>query len=673
MHDIDFFSAPKTPEEVLEKRYYSARTVINMDEVLANYVNYNATFQDLLDIMKYGFEKKEVRSRELKVKLHTKDKEVIGMETRHLLSNLIFWRSLIDMDKVDVLDKTFIFDFKEFNIKSMMEYINVKILEIHDGDFRSKNLLISDICHSIICISHAFCLLMGMGVSIYNIKQIEERYPEVAKLIHSPIDATMEPDQIEDELNRRNDRLIEILTKDPVMNDFQPLFASGAGIKPAQFREFIIKIGFKSDMNGNTIPIMIQQNFLMQGLSTPSSHYINALGGRKASILSKLAMGRPGALTKKLCNNNTSASYLREDKEICDSVGFITYLIEDDTFLKLLNGRYYYDQYGSMKCLIYEKDKHLIGKMVNFRSPITCASDEGICKYCYGELYELNSDMSSIGCLASLKITEPIGQGILSSKHSQSTHSNQIKFDAEQFDPLFELTSTEVNIRDDSPIDDVLYIKLTNVEVEEFDDSEYFSVNSFDVINPQREVVFHIEDENGAKLYLNECLVEKYKGRNKLKDPNTLYVNLDDLGDADSIFTVEVKSQELSDPLKVFEKLLNTKTHNGAETISELCQMFADSLIKMGTRYDLVHAETIIRSLVRKRSDPLEYPDFTRNGNQKDWQIMRLNDALLHNSSPLISMSTGYLRKQLLSPELYEKTGISHLDTLFVPKLKDFI
>jgi len=111
----------------------------------------------------------------------------------------------------------------------------------------------------------------------------------------------------------------------------------------------------------------------------------------------------------------------------------------------------------------------------------------------------------------------------------------------------------------------------------------------------------------------------------------------------------------------------------GAKTIDDVCQKMAEYLMKAGINYDLVHAEMIIRALVRKKSNDLEFPDFTRNGNHEDYQIMRLNAALFRNPSPTVSISTGYLRKQLLSPEFYKKDKPSYLDPLFVDKLSDVI
>lgn len=671
---INYYDHPVTPRDVLEGHYCKPGTTLCMHEVMASMQSYNVVFQDLLDLMKYAFEDEKMRTQTIQIKFAKKERKTITMELRHLLSNMIFWKPLIDIDKVELLDESFIFDLAKFDTGTLMEYINTKLLPIHDGDFASKNSMVNDICHSIINISHAFCLLMGLGVSLYDLHQIEVRNPEAARLMHDSVDQTLEPDEIENELTRRTNDLIDIIIHDSCLNDLKPLFASGSGMKKPQFREFCVKIGFKADLSGNTIPMLINSSFLMDGLNTPSQYYINALSGRKAAILGKISIGRPGAFAKKLSQVSAPVGYLRKDYENCDSITTIHYHIINDGFLKMLNGRYYYGADGNLHAVNWATDKDLIGKVLEFKSPITCTSDEGVCRYCYGDLFEVNNSMTSPGVLASLKLTEKLSQGMLSAKHSQSTHSSAIHFN-EGFNEgeIFETVSTEIGLRDDSNMDETLFLKFGDIEVEELDDSEFLSVTSFDVINDKRSVIYHVEEDGGAKMYLNSCLVPMVKSKMKGRLNEPIIVALDDLSDDETLFTVEVKNQELSEPIKIFEGYLNRKDHMGAKTISELCQRFGEALMSMGTTYDLVHMEMVIRSLIRKRSNILERPDFSAAGDPNDWQIVRLNDALYYNPSALVSLSYGYLRKQLLSTELYEKTAPSHLDALFVPQLSQYI
>ena len=670
MKDIDFRSTPKVPfEEILKK--YPENLLLIIEDILKDRNGFNMIFQDMIDMMKYGFEKEEIRKKAIFYKFHKNDKETRVMPMNHFISNLIFWQPMIDIEQGDIIDESWIFDFKNFNSNSLMNYINDKILPIYNMDFASQNVMVDQIYHYIISISHAFCLLTGMGISLYDLHQLELRDPEVMHLMRDPVNQDLEPHEIEEELSKRNSRLIEKIKMDPVGNDYKPFFASGTGLKDAQFREYIVRIGFKADINGNTVPILIDSNFLLHGLNKPSYLYLNGISGRKALILSKLSMGKPGAFSKKLTYNSVT-SVLRSDYEMCDSILTVNYHIINDTFLKLLNGRYYYDANGELCLLDYNTDKDLIGKIVRFRSPVTCNSTNGVCKYCYGHMFDINRSMASPGALASLKITEPIGQGVLSSKHSQTTSSNELKF-SEGYNDVFDTTSSMVTLREDSDMDAEIYIKLTNVQVEEMDDSEFFYVESFDLIDENGELIRKISEESGARFYLNDRLIQMYKRRLRQGNCNETIIALDEIDADEALFTIEVKNKELTEPLKIFTKILNNNDHMGAKTIDELCQIFAEKLIQMNIKYELTHAEMILRALIRKKSNIHEFPNFGMDGNLNDYQILKLDEAQLHNPSVLLSLPYGYLRKQLLSADLYKKTQTGPLDPLYVSRLSDFI
>ena len=287
MKQIDFTSHPKKTIAELDVLYPPDRLLI-LEDVLSSKKNFNFIFQDLIDMMKYGFEKDAVRKRPVFYKFKNSDKEHRVMQLNNFISNLIFWNPLIEVEKVSLLDESWIFDFSKFNVNTLLEYINEKLLPIYDTDFRSQNVMVDELYHNIISISHAFCLLMGMGVSLYDLHQLELRDPEVSHLMRDPIDSSLEPHVVEEVLSERNKRLIQKLIEDPVGNDYKAFFATGTGLKEAQFREYVISIGFKADINGNTVPILIDNSFLLDGLTKPSFVYLNAISGRKAAILSKL-------------------------------------------------------------------------------------------------------------------------------------------------------------------------------------------------------------------------------------------------------------------------------------------------------------------------------------------------------------------------------------------------
>lgn len=266
------------------------------------------------------------------------------------------------------------------------------------------------------------------------------------------------------------------------------------------------------------------------------------------------------------------------------------------------------------------------------------------------------------------KISEPFGQAVLSTKHSQDTDSDPISFNKD-FDEILELSSNEIILKDETTNDEELFLILDNVEIEETDDQELHSVKNFRVVDEKGALVYNIEEENGSIFFLSDQLLSIYK---KLRDKSTL-ISLDDFDSESILFTVEIKNKELTGPFKIVQKILNSKQRMGANTLSEITQLFVENLLEMGIEYDFVSAETIIRALIRKKSNDLEFPEWGRNDDHMDYQVLRMDAAGFKNPSPLVSMSSGDLRRQLISPEFYTKSAPSHIDALFVPKMAKYV
>lgn len=392
---IDYKHHPKETFYNLVKNYKDHFLI--MDDVLASPEAYTLVYQDILDMMKYGFEYRQVREFPIKFKFHKKDKKIHKLEARHFLSNMILWYAFVDMECSEILDESFIMDFHLKSIRDMANYIDTKILPYHDGDFHSKNKVVDEIWYHVTAVANAFALLMGYSISSWDIMCAEESNPRIHELMYTHVDSTMQPKEIEDDLNGRTAELIKLFGES--QSDLRPLLLSGKNISAMQFKEIFLAIGFKGDYSARTIPWYIDANIMRTGIYKPSYALIDAMGGRNALMNTKLSMSKPGALSKKL-NSSTVSVQLRQDYECCHSARPIYYDITNEQVLKMLDKRYYYDESGNMKLLDYQKDSHLIGKRVPFRSPTTCASEEGICRYCYGELFDINKDLYSAGSLA---------------------------------------------------------------------------------------------------------------------------------------------------------------------------------------------------------------------------------------------------------------------------------
>lgn len=667
---IDYFRPPTESFSSLLSQFPQDGFLI-LEDVLANKKSYKFIMQKMIDIMKYGFEIEEYRHWPVQFKFKRDDKKIHVFNMNTFIYNMVYWYGFMDMDRLDLLTEKYIIDPSKMDLETMCDWINDNIVENHPGDILSKNKTIDEIRHNQAAISRAFAPLMGLNVSIIEIINAAKEMPELKELLYFKVDEKLQPSEIEEIMAVNADRLVELLKQ--TRTGLSALLRSGKNISKTQVREIFMIIGIKSNINGQPIPVVINTNFLVDGLHKPSYIHASAQGARKALILSKKYMSVPGAFSKKINLLSTSASILAKTNEPCNSVVPITYHINDKKFLKLLDKRYYYDNMGIMRLLDYksEEAQELIGKDIMFRSPCTCNGEDGICKYCYGELYEINKDLFSAGSYAATKNSEPLGQKVLSAKHEQKTDSGKISFNPE-FDQYFDLISTEVTLSENSDNEENLSIILDDVQTEEIGDEEYLYVNTFTFLDESTGLTYHMKENDGAKLYLSAQLSEYYRSRKpKLKDkPIPLSVFTSDDGDV-PLFMVETESAEVTEPIKVILNVLNN--YKDDTNISGICQAAAEAFTSIGINYNFVHIEMIIRGLIRRRSDELIRPDFSRSGNHNDIQIMKVNKGLKRNPSALISLSYGYVKQVLTSASFYQKSAPSHLDALWVERLSEYI
>ena len=668
MIHIDYVNHPKKPLALILQTY--SRNYLILDDVLASEESYEIVYQDIMDLMKYGFELKNIREFPIRFIIHRGDPHDVDhlktLQARHFLSNMLMWYAFMKMDRVEILNDDYIIDWKGKPISYIADYIDTMIIPNDvDGDFHSRNAICDEIVHHVKAISTAICMILGFSASIYDIMKAEEADPEIHEILYEHIDPTLQPKDMEALLAEKNGRLMKAFMRSD--SDLTPLLCSGNNLSKDQCREIFLRIGFKADMTNRTVPFFIDKNLLITGIDSPSAFYIIAGSGRKALMDAKLSMAKPGALSKKM-NHNTTPILLRHDHEHCNSTRPVYYTIEDQDFLNLLDKRYYYDEDGKLKLLNANTDQHLIGKRLGFRSPCTCNSKEGICDLCYGALFNINDDLFSQGSLAATKISEPVGQLILKSKHVQSTSSEEIDFN-EDFYKSFDLTSTEITLGDE--IDTTSFIKLGDIQTEETDDGDVYFINSFDLVDAAGTVIAHIAEEHEFNMYLSPEMVKAWR----LFKEKPIPVEYFDDDENDSIlFNIEVKSKAITQSTQLISAALDSKDHLGySHDIDGLCQRFARILIDSGIKYNLVHAEMVIRGLLRKADNDLEYPSFGPNDDHENYTILRLTSSLSKSPSPMIRLSTGWLKKSLISTALYKAHAPSHLDAFFVPVLADVI
>ena len=142
--NIDYMGKPKETLVELLTRYHGIYLI--MDDVLATKKAFKIVFQDILDILKYGFEIRKIRHKVVKFKFHEEDEEIHSLRLMHFLSNMILWEWFIEEEDTSFMTSEFIHNFVNTTIEEMADYADEYILPYAKHlDFHQKSAVMDEI------------------------------------------------------------------------------------------------------------------------------------------------------------------------------------------------------------------------------------------------------------------------------------------------------------------------------------------------------------------------------------------------------------------------------------------------------------------------------------------------------------------------------------------------
>lgn len=653
----------KAVTNIIEKL---SNEIVYIDKISKERKIYKDSIEKYYDYLKQGFEYKELR--ECPVYFKFKDSEdslINSLQLRHFLTNLMFWEPLFRIGK-EYLDESYIVDCTKLNAGLIKSYIDQKIIIPFRNKISNKKLnkVIHDMVYNLSRISTDFNIILGLSINVETFIDVANKNPRFNEIIRTKISEDMQPSDIEKYIDDLLIEQLNILRSED--NLLKPILLSKSGIKEKQLAEFSINGGLKPDLNGNTIPIPINSNFLVGGLENITNYYIDSLGGRKALIMNKTVMGNSGHFARMIM---LLCLPIQLDKELedCGSLYPVLFNIKSKEHLKRMRGRYYRLPNHMKYDVIKGDEEWLIGKDILVRSPITCASKK-VCKKCYGELYYTNRDLESIGGYAGAKITEPLSQSILSSKHLLTTQSQKLEFNKEFYD-YFTLYANEIIVNNENEKLDkysLVIIKKNIQNVFDYDESEFNRyVNIFHVFDKEKNKMIEMTEKNFKALFISPSLQELIN-QDKGTKKDFIEIEFSKLPEDESIFVIEISNNELTKPLyDIMDLLNNKKRREGYTTINKMVQRLLDLLIESKISSDSVHGEILIRPLVRSKKNILDVPNFSKYGALNDYQLLTVNEALQKHPSVVVSLSFQDLERQLSNPLTFKKRESSYLDPLF--------
>ena len=638
--------------------------------------NYNAYFNGTLNIMRDGIEQPDVQA--LKIGVHLADGHFIKFILVDWWFNLVFWTFPIYIN--DPITIKYLFDTRDITKRSIKRYFDMLIKDhIIDVDFIKLNNMLDETMYKLKFID-IFAMYLANTVNFKDTLDLMELYPEFNASVHADLTGVPIENVKAVGMEYVQTQIKYIKNSEHCLRDS---FAAKEAISPKQFKEVSVNIGTKPDGRGGAFTYIINNSFINGGVSTPESYVIESSVGRTAQILTKSNVGLSGAFARLLEINNMDTFFHVDPNYSCDTKNFIEVFIKDAAWLTMYDKRYYRVHPNGIDYLLdKDKDYHLIGKTLYFRSPITCASyarGRGICRKCYGNLYYINKDINP-GKIATELLSSVYTQKLLSAKHLLEATIKALKWNQEFYD-LFDVEINVLYLKEDIDVSN-MYMVLDSNQFDSYDDDddenggislyddkEY--TPSFDIVYPDgRTITFHTLDEDN--MYLTEDLNILLRSNSGLKDDDDVYtIPLELLKTIPGIFSVDVQNQELQRTLNRSKHIIDRKKDTSQFTKDSIIQEFISVNMEGGLDVTAIHLEVIIANQMRDPDDILSMPDWSRSN--APYKILTLSTSLTNSPSITANLEHERIGQTLISPLSTKKKKPSVFDLFFMEKPQDFI
>ena len=632
-----------------------------------NKTNIDILFDHAINILKDGIETPFVQS--MKIHVHFIDRVDIDLSIFDYLFNLMFWRLRVMIDKS--IHSVHLFFPDDITQKYCKEYI--------DNVFIDKNRRNIDIIALNQIIDgtigkfrefRRFQTFLSNSLNLEDTIDLMNEYPEFWDTMHLDVSNVPLEDVKEYGMEMTHKQIQYIKNSNHCLSDS---FRTGEAVSPKQYKEVAVNIGSKPDGQGSVYPIAVNHSFLNGGLQNPTELFIESSNGRVAQILQKNNVGESGEFARKLELNNQDTRLYPDPNYCCSTRNFIKVEIDSDTKLRMYDLRYYRENpFGLDKFLDYKRDKHLIGKTLWFRSPMTCASaarGDGICYKCYGDLAYTSKEVN-VGQIAAEGLSSIYTQTLLSAKHL--LESNIIKTEwSEGFHNFFTAYFNTIAIKEGIIVKGYTMVIDEDIKMENEDDEiDYnYYINSFTIRDPEG-IETKIFTKDADNLYfisdfLDFCL------KNYNDDNTAIEIDMVDLFNFQSLFVMEIKNNELSQTMDKIKKLIDVKSVMKDYDKDSLLREFTNTNILGNITLNAVHFEVLLMNQIRDLDDELEKPDW--NLPNANYQILTLSNSLAHNPSITVRLQSTTPSKVFLDPNSRNLYKPSVDDLYFMEQPQEFL
>ena len=652
-------------KELVETGYQ----VIKTDDL--NDDNIDIHFQNIINILSDGIETDEVKNFKIHVKFPDDELDLYIFQ---YMFNLMMW-TLIVCSGTRIMSYNLFFE-DVITKKEIKKYI--------DNQFIRKNMTKMDL----VSLNQNIDRCIGKFKDLINFQMyccntidfkdtvdFMNEFPEFNDIIHLDISGVPMED-IKDYGMKYTNIMIKYITRPDRDHNLKYPFISKEGVNAKQFREVSVNIGTKPNGKGGVFPKPISNSFINGGLQSVEDVLIDSSIGRIAQILTKQNVGQSGAFARRLGLNNQDSKLHHDPSYSCDSVNFEKVTIKTKDILEIYNMRYYrFTENGMEYLLDAQKDTHLLGQTLLFRSPMTCASaarGNGICYRCYGDLAYANANIN-IGQIAAELLSAIYTQTLLSAKHLLESAIIKMNWNPEFYD-YFNVEFDQLTLKDDLDYKKLSILINENDIIENDSDEDDMSgpeecnyVYSFILRYGNNDIVIKTSDED--PIYITNDLVEEMNAGNKIDD-ETWEIPAEKLKNI-CPFMIDVQNDELSKVMKQVKNLIDNKSSIKSHDRNSILEAFIDANLAGHIHINAVHFEVLLMNQLRAADDLLGKPDWTHHN--ENCQFITLEQALTDNPAITVRLQSTKLKRTLIHPSNKLLSAPSNMDLFTVERPQEFI
>ena len=645
--------------------------------------NWRVHYDSILNILKDGIYTDRVQSYMINVDFGDFD---VDLSIVDYWFNLIMWSMLILTD-IPVRPKHIFFneDIKAAHIK---DYID----EFFISENRSKydNRRLNNIIADVLQCFHDVDIFSGYLCNTLNLEDTAALMmydPEYYDCLHKSF-ASYPMEDVKDIGMKYARKSVESIKNSKQFLGHDHCLADALrteeGINIKQYREFSINIGTKPDGHGGIFPAIVDKSFINGGVTEPIEYFIESSTGRIAQIIKFNNTSSSGTFARILGINNMDSSLYPDPNYDCHTNNYVQVQVKSDKFLKHLSLMWYREYpNGIERCIDYKKDKHLIGKTIYLRSPITCASaaqGHGVCYKCYGNLaysvYNVHEHIGmNIGRIAAEIITSKLTQMQLSTKHLLEAMITKITW-CDEFHNFFDIegniiqTTSDIDYRDLKILIDPDSIDVESDNVADVGDDDELAaamtyneyITSFDVLRVSTGEVYHIHNDRSEHLFITAELNSIIRKKGEPED-DKVAISFNEIKDI-PIFVMVLQNNEITKTLNQLKALYNKADNVKGKTLSQLFQEILDTNIEGNLGISAIHYAILLMNQIKDGDNIFSLPNWYLQ--HPSYQILSLNEALNFNPSVTISLSYQKITKIFYSPLTYKKHGVSFMDLFFM-------